>query len=85
MLLGVVNKTDWLIFCGIYNLLLSLWNVVTENNSEPVDNLNKGDDAKSKAEPKAPSKVGDEIHQCHPLRLLILWVKWMNIYVYYTF
>ena len=78
-----LTKLKLLIFCWMYSFLLSLWNVVTENNSEPVNNLNKWDDAKSKAEAKAPSKVGDEIHHGHPLGLLILWVRWMIIYVDY--
>ena len=62
-----------LIMCGrIYYFLLSFSNIVTENNGEPVENLNKRDDAEPKTEPKAASKVGDEVDQCHPLRLLIL-------------
>ena len=56
----------------LYNFLLSFCNIATENNGEPVENLNKRDDAEAKTEPKAASKVGDEVDQCHPLRLLIL-------------
>ena len=42
-------------------------------DNDPVDDLDKGDDAEAKKEAKEPSKRGDEVHRAHLDTPLIFW------------
>ena len=56
----------------LHLLFLSEEHIPGEPSNSPVHNLDKGDDAEAKAEPKQASKGGDEVNRAHsdaPLKL----------------
>ena len=50
----------------LHPLSLTEEHVSGEPSNSPVYNLDEGDDAEAKAEPKEASKRGDKVHGAHP-------------------
>ena len=50
---------------SLHSFLLSD-HISGQSSNDPVENLNEGDDAESKAEAKEASKRGNELHRAHP-------------------
>ena len=48
---------------------------LVDTSNDPVDDLEKGDDAESKTEAKEPSKGGNKVHRTHSDASLKLWSK----------
>ena len=46
-------------------LFLSEEHIPGDHSNSPVHNLDEGDDAEAKAEPKQASKGGDEVNRAH--------------------